>query len=81
MAYDLNTEKGIIVYDSFEYTGSNFSVAVRVTVDDLQYWRDRAMFISKTEPMLQPAFDLMKNSNYLDYLDSDLPIGNYLEEI
>ena len=82
MAYDFSTEKGVIVYDSFDFDKTNFSVAIRVTIDSLQYWRDRPLYISTTEPLLQPAFDIQEDpNNYLKYLQTDYPVGDYLAEI
>jgi hypothetical protein len=72
---------GLVVYgENFEDYVS-FNVAIEVTVDPVQYWRDRPLFLKRLKPRINTVIDSYKHpKNYIDHAGV-LKQFKYLEDL
>jgi hypothetical protein len=83
---------GLTVYDNFK-ASSTFSVAIVADVDEIQYWRDRPLYLGEKKPILADAItygtglskDYIENEEVQEYLEGFENIqkstDDYLEQI
>lgn len=71
-------QMGLIVYDNPKAENKILAAAIDVTIDPIQYWRDRPLFLKKIIPPINKVID--SNENPQDYIEDDT-ILQYLDQI
>jgi len=70
-------EKGLQLYDNFT-PSDKFSLAITISIDEIQYWRDNPIFLGYVDPALS---DMVNYEDQINEVAAGIGADSYLDQV